>query len=200
MDPLEAVFVFCFVFGIATSVISFFVGSFHGVGGDHGAAAAHSGGGDIAAADHGGVADAGGGPSVLNLQTVTAFVAFFGGVGYLLYGTFGVAAVLALVLAVAAGLIGGGVVFYFLVRVLHAGQRFLDPADFRMEGTVAHVSRTIRADGIGEIIYSRDGTRRSEGARSVSGGEIPEGAEVVVVRYDQGIAYVEPWATYAGEA
>jgi hypothetical protein len=68
-----------------------------------------------------------------------------------------------------------------------------------MEGTVARVTMAIRADSTGEIRFSRDGSRRSEGARSATGQPIEVGTEVVIVRYERGLAYVEPWASYAGE-
>jgi hypothetical protein len=68
-----------------------------------------------------------------------------------------------------------------------------------MEGTVARVTMAIRAEGTGEIGFSRDGSRRSEGARSATGLPIEVGTEVVIVRYERGLAYVEPWASYAGE-
>jgi hypothetical protein len=218
MDPLEAVFVFCFVFGVAMSLLSLALGALHGgdsshsLGGDHGHlhlggesvgadAGGHGGGGhggELASAD-GGDAQVGH-VSPFNLQTITAFLAFFGGSGWVLYGSVGVAPALALIVATVVGVAGGGVVFWFLVKVLIAGQRFMDPAASRMEGTVARVSIAIRADGTGEIVFSRDGTRRSEGARSATGQAIPEGTEVVIVRYERGLAYVEPWATFAGES
>lgn len=210
MDPLEAAFLFCFVFGLVMSGLSFLLGSFHGLGGGHANGAGHAGHVDVhleAGAHHGGLdgagpegtAKLGHGPSPVNVNTITAFLAFFGGVGYVVYGALGLGPALALVLAVLAGLIGGAIVFFFLVRVLLAGQRFLDPSDFRLEGSVARVSQSIRADGIGEIVYARDGTRRSEGARSASGEAIPSGTEVVIVRYERGLAYVEPWKSYVGE-
>lgn len=219
MDPLEAVFVFCFVFGVATSLLSLALGALHGadgghaLGGDHGGglhlggegAGGHGGealvagdaGGDLAAAE-GGDAHAGH-VSPLNLQTITAFLAFFGGVGWVLYGSVGLAPALALIAATIAGVIGGGVVFVFLVKVLVAGQRFMDPSLSQMEGTVAQVSIPIRAGGTGEIVYAREGVRHSEGARSASGQAIDAGTEVVVVRYERGLAYVEPWTSYTGE-
>jgi hypothetical protein len=214
MDPLEAVFVFCFVFGAAMSVISLALGAVHSGdgghlgGGDHGGshlggsehAALHLSGGEGAA--HAGSAGHGADVQVspLNLQTITAFMAFFGGSGWVLYSSAGLGAALALIVATVIGLAGGAAVFFFLVKVLLAGQRFMDPADSRMEGTVAQVTRAIRADGTGEIGFSRDGSRRSEGARSATGLPIEVGTEVVIVRYERGLAYVEPWASYAGES
>lgn len=213
MDPLEATFLFCFVFGLAMSGLSFLLGTLqlpgfghHEIGHGGGGHAGGHGHGDLPA-HHGGHAggEAGqqathGGPSPFNVSTATAFLAFFGGVGYLLYGTLGLAAAQSLLVAVAAGLAGGALVFWFLVRVLLKGQRFLDPSEFRLEGSVATVARAIRPDGIGEIVFIKDGTRRSEGARSADGTGIAAGTEVVIVRYEHGLAWVEPWASYVGES
>ena len=201
MDLLEGLFVFCFVFGLATSAISFAVGSLGG-GAGHDGGVGDGGGHDPSAAsgDGGHGHDARDGVSPLNLQTLTAFVTFFGGVGYLLTETAGVGPALALIGATAGGLAGGAVIFLFLARILVAGQRFVAPEGSRLDGTVATVSLAIRPGRTGEIIFSRDGARRSEGARSATGEAIPAGTEVVVVRYERGIAFVEPWASYAGEA
>ena len=43
------------------------------------------------------------------------------------------------------------------------------------------------------------GTRRVCGARSDTGGAIARGTEVVVTRYEKGIAYVRLWSEMAGE-
>lgn len=209
MDPLAAVFIFCFVFGVASSLISLALGALHGGDGGHAPGGEHTG---LHAGGHAGdahaLADAdgiggddghGGQVSPFNLQTITAFLAFFGGSGWVLYSSVGLAPALALIVATVIGVGGGAVVFVFLVKVLLASQRFMDPAATRMEGTVARVSMAIRADGTGEIVFSRNGSRRSEGARSATGEAIASGTEVVVVRYEGGLAYVEPWATYAGE-
>ncbi len=220
MDPLEAVFLFCFVFGLALSGLSFVLGSIHlpglGHGGDHavgghGHGDAHPGHLGDAGHAHAGPAGQGGnlhadadgrvergGPSPFNVNTLTAFLAFFGGIGYVLYGTLGVSAAIALIAAVLAGLAGGAVVFFFLVKVLLASERVLDPADYRLEGSLGRVSRAIRQEGIGEIIFTKGGARRSEGARSANGAAIPAETEVVIVRYERGIAYVEPWKSYVG--
>ena len=47
-------------------------------------------------------------------------------------------------------------------------------------------------------MFSQGGTRHVAGARSEDGKAIPKGAEVVVTRYDKGIAYVKPWEDLAG--
>jgi hypothetical protein len=62
-----------------------------------------------------------------------------------------------------------------------------------MIGVLGRVTSTIREDGVGEIIYSQQGTRRGIGARSDTGRPISKDVEVVVTRYERGIAYVRPW-------
>jgi len=83
--------------------------------------------------------------------------------------------------------------------VLTSDDENLDPADFDMAGVLGRLSLPIRAGGTGEIIYSQAGTRRSCGARAEDGSEIAKGAEVVVTRYERGIAYVRLWAEICGE-
>jgi hypothetical protein len=68
-----------------------------------------------------------------------------------------------------------------------------------MSGVLGRVSSRILAGGTGEIIYSQAGTRRACGARSEDGQPIPEDTEVVVTRYEKGIAYVRRWADLAGD-
>jgi hypothetical protein len=137
-----------------------------------------------------------GGISPINLSTIMAFLTWFGGAGYILRVYTGMLGLVSLVAACLAGLAGGAVIFFFLARILYPGQRFLDPADYRIEGTVAQVTVSIRPEVVGEIVYCKGGSRRSEGARSLDGKAIEHGTEVVIVRYEKGIAYVEPWNSF----
>lgn len=128
-----------------------------------------------------------------NFGTLAGFLAWFGGTGYLLERYSSVWFLLALGLATLSGLAGAAVVFWFLARVLLAHEAPLDPADYDMVGVLGHLSIPIRQGGTGELIYSQEGTRRVTGARSEDGVAIPKGAEVMVARYEKGIAYVRPW-------
>jgi membrane protein implicated in regulation of membrane protease activity len=222
-------YLICFVVGFTLSLISFLSGGTrwhvhlpHGPGHlplaghmpivGHGAgpiAAGHGLGMHAAAA--GGVATSGGtatGPSQavtdvsispFNFVTLTAFLAWFGGTGYLLtrYSTMWL--VVGLGIALVSGVVGGGIVFWFLRKVLTSEEENLDPADYEMVGVLGRMSISIRAGGTGEIIYSQAGTRRTCGARSESGAPIAKGEEVVVTRYEKGIAYVRPWKEMSGE-
>jgi hypothetical protein len=62
---------------------------------------------------------------------------------------------------------------------------------------VARVSSTIRAGGTGEIVYTLGGTRHVDGARSVTSEALERGTQVVILRIEKGIAYVDRWTTFA---
>jgi hypothetical protein len=102
-------------------------------------------------------------------------------------------------LAAAAGLVGAGIVFLFLSKVLVSREENMDPADYEMVGVLGRICSPIRQGGTGELIYSQVGTRRVCGARTEDGSGIAKGVEVIVTRYDKGIAYVRLWSEMAGE-
>ena len=137
--------------------------------------------------------------SPFNPPSIAAFLAWFGGTGYLLTRFSALWVGLGLAIAVLAGLIGGGIIFLFLTRFLMSDQEFLNPADFEMVGVLGRLSVPIREGGTGELIYSQMGTRRVCGARSDDGVALAKGAEVVVTRYEKGIAYVHLWSELSGE-
>ncbi|MGA9353030.1 MAG: hypothetical protein WBV46_05025, partial [Terriglobales bacterium] len=141
----------------------------------------------------------GGAVSPFNFITLTAFLAWFGGTGFLITRFAHVWFALGLLLATAAGLVGGGIVFLFLSRVLISPDENMDTADYEMVGVLGRTSLPIRETGTGEIIYSQAGTRRTCGARSENGSAIEKGTEVVVTRYEKGIAYVRRWEEMNGE-
>jgi hypothetical protein len=106
---------------------------------------------------------------------------------------------LGLVFSVASGLVGGGIIFLFLSRVLISDEENMDPADYEMVGVLGRLAVPIRQGGTGEIVYSQVGTRRVCGARSEDGSAMDKGTEVVVTRYDKGIAYVRLWSEMSGD-
>jgi membrane protein implicated in regulation of membrane protease activity len=202
-------YLICFAVGFVFSLLSFLVGGldwhlpFHVHIPTHGMPHVHVGTGG-----HVGHAPAASGHSgsghqttifPLNPVTLAAFLAWFGGTGYLLTRYSSLWVLLELVLASISGLVGAGIVFFFMTKVLMSEDADLDPADFDMVGVLGHISVPVREGGTGELIYSQAGTRRSCGARSENGGAIPKGTEVVVTRYEKGIAYVRLWTEMAGE-
>lgn len=212
-DTLAAFYLVCFFVGLIFVAASLFLGMDHGdaSGLDHAGGFDHAGATDGSSGDpsgvHGaghvagthGLSHTGAHVSPINVSTIMAFLTWFGGAGYITHVYAGFLGTFSVIAATVAGLVGGAVVFFFLAKVLLPGQRFLDPADYRMVGTVARVSAQIAPNRVGEIVYARDGSRHSEGARSAEESVIERGTEVVIVRYERGIAYVEPWASYVAK-
>ena len=192
-------FLVCFFVGLILSLLSVFTGT----GRLHighlrlGNVPSHSGHAHPGHA-HAGHAHAGHGLSFLNGFTLPAFFCWFGGIGYLLFRFSSILTPLVLLIAGLAGIVIAAIFYTILARFVLPAERVLTAEDTRMDGVVARVSGAIRADdGIGEILFTQTGARRSAAARSVTGLSIPRGTEVVVLRYDRGIAYVSPLAELA---
>jgi len=187
------VYLFCFAAGFLFSLVGILGGGAHfHVHGHHVPAGGH----------HVGASHSVSGRAVMspfNPVTMAAFLAWFGGVGFLLTRYSSLWVVPALAIAAASGVVGAGALFLFLTRVLVSADENLDPADFVMTGVLGKVSSHIREGGTGEIIYSQGGTRRACGARSDTGQAIPKETDVIVTRYEHGIAYVRRWTELAGD-
>ncbi|HEY2433424.1 MAG TPA: hypothetical protein VGI12_12185 [Vicinamibacterales bacterium] len=134
----------------------------------------------------------------INFATLTAFVAWFGGAGYLLTTQFRWLTLPALAAAVPIGLAGSGIVFLLMSKVLWSPHENMMSADYDMVGVLGRLTQPIREGGVGELVYTQGGTRKSCGARSADAAAIDKGAEVVVTAYDRGIAVVKRWTDLAG--
>jgi membrane protein implicated in regulation of membrane protease activity len=177
-------YLICFVLGFVLSLLA----AFTGLGRAH-FGHLHFGRAHLRVHSH---ARAGGQLSALNGFTLPAFLCWFGGAGYLLHQYSAFYAPLVLLLAVVSGLAGAAILYAVLFKFLLPRERVLTQEETRMDGVVARVSDEIRAGGIGEILFSQTGARRSAAARSETGAPIPRGTEVVVLRYQRGVAYVSP--------
>ncbi|HEY3884164.1 MAG TPA: hypothetical protein VGL62_03065 [Vicinamibacterales bacterium] len=132
-----------------------------------------------------------------NFATGTAFIAWFGGTGYLLTSSFGWVLAPALAAATIAGIAGAAIVFWIMAHVLWSPDENMQSADYHMTGVLGRLSQPIRPGGIGELVYVQGGTRKSCGARSADGSAIAKGTEVVVTEYDRGVALVRRWSDLA---
>ena len=185
---MASFFIICFATGLVLSLLSLMsgfghlhLGQFH-VGHHHFGHAAHGHGAH------------GNGISSVNMFTVLAFVTWFGGAGYLLMRTTFFGEQLVVLLASISGLAGAGLLWAALFKVLLPHEHVMDASETEMSGVVARVTNGIRdGGGIGEIIFSQTGARRAAAARSDDGNAIERGAEVIVIRYERGIAYVRRW-------
>lgn len=194
-------YLLCFVIGFSLSVLSFLAGTvhihlpfkahlpFHG--------ASHGG----VSASHGGIAKSASSHSAghvpwFNASTAMAFLAWFGGIGYILSAHSRFVGVIALGFAITGGLSASWAVFKFMVKLMNAESSHLKDEDYRHEGLVCTVTMPVRENGTGEIIFMQNGVRRSAGARSCNGKPLEKGAEVVIERYENGVAYVNRWEEF----
>ena len=184
----DALYLTCFGTGLALSVLAFLGGSLHlhlghlHVGG-HGftKSGVHGAHGHLSHL------------SPVNAFTVVAFLCWFGGTGYLLAHGHVFTWVLVLGLSALSGAAGAGLVFWFLAKVLLPREHPLEPADTPIIGVLGRVTSPVSAEGVGEMLYSQNGARRSIPIAADDGVPIGRNAEVVVLRYARGIAFVRRW-------
>jgi len=131
--------------------------------------------------------------SPVNFQTVVAFITGFGGVGYIATRLGWALYWLALPLAVVGGLLVSTLIFRFML-LLKRGERPMAPTNY--EGLLGTLSAGIREGGTGEMVYLQNGSRQTAIARSHDGRAIAPGTEVIVLRYENGVAYVQPWQEF----
>jgi membrane protein implicated in regulation of membrane protease activity len=193
------IYLVCFGVGTLWSLLSILLGGMHSGHGAHGHA--HFGHSHIGHGAHG-HAHGHGGPSsgwanwlgvLLTPGAIAVFLAWFGGIGYILtrHSSFGTA--LDLAIAILLGSVGALLLGSFL-KWLQSHEKPLEAADTEIIGMLGRVSCAIRPSGVGEMIFVRDGSRRAVPARSEDGNEIMRDEEVVVTRYEKGIAFVRTWA------
>lgn len=187
-------YLLCFLVGFSLSLLSFLAGAvhihlpfklhlpFHG----------HQAGGGVV---RGGL-KSGAHISWFNASTAMAFMAWFGGTGYLLSRHSSLLGIAILLISTLAGIMAAWVVFRFMVKLIGSQDAPMTAEDTRTEGAIGTISVSIRENGTGEIIYSMNGIRRSAGARTEDGRAIEKGAEVVIERYEKGMAYVKRWEEF----
>jgi membrane protein implicated in regulation of membrane protease activity len=175
---VDTIFLACFAIGLLFILASFVLG--------HGGHAGHAHAGSD------------GETPLWNLSSVVGGVTWFGAAGYVLTRLGGWAWPGAIVGALIGGAIGWYLVARFLGLILK-GEVEMDPADYRLEGTVGKISVSIPTGGTGEILFEKNGTRRSEAARAINASAIARGTEVVITKYADGFAIVQPWGEFLAE-
>jgi membrane protein implicated in regulation of membrane protease activity len=189
-DALDAILLGAFFFGLVMSTLTLIIG------------AADIGVGHVGHVGHAGHVHPGGhdgehvGP--LSIMTVLAFLTWFGGAGYFFRNGVAWSIWSSLLGAVVLGLVGGALI-YKLLTVVRSGERVLDPEKERIVGSLGRITSSIRDGGTGEITYELRGVRQVSAARSDSGKAIGRGDEVVVLRYERGVAIVAPFSQLVAE-
>lgn len=126
----------------------------------------------------------------LNLSALVVFVTWFGAAGFVA-AAMGLDNGLSLIPAILIGIAGYAAVMLLLLKVLiPASSAPRSAADDKLDGMVARVSSPIFEQGVGEIIYLKDGVRRFAPARSLDGNAFNKDSKVVIIKYEGGTAFV----------
>lgn len=206
MDLLSNIFLGCFIFGLVFTIASFLLGGLGHLGGANGIG--HGGGqvGHLGHMAHGmetghHPGDApGGGLNWLNFNAIIVFITWFGGAGFVVT-SLGATGWWSIPIAVGGGIIGYFAILFFFAKVLYPSQTpFMNSSDYDLTGTVGRVSSSIFENGIGEVIYTKFGTRRSAPARSANGQQFPKETQVVILRVENGVVFVDDLDKLLNEA
>ncbi len=134
----------------------------------------------------------------LNLPTLGTGAVLFGIVGYPLakYTSLQAGALLAIA-AVAA--LAGGIAMVAVIAgwAVPSAARDIPDERYLLQGHLARVTRPLDGSHGGEIAFELEGRRQIATATSLDGTSIAVDAEVVIERVENGVAYVERWATIA---
>jgi uncharacterized membrane protein YeaQ/YmgE (transglycosylase-associated protein family) len=137
----------------------------------------------------------------LNLYGLLILLLIFGLLGYLLHNFTNIGAEFSFVLALIVGL-GGALLASSLLSSLFFDREvgILGADSSQFEGRLGKTSMSIRANGIGEVLYTTAlGSRQSMGARSVDGEPIPAGTDIVILGTSEGIASVQTWDRFIAD-
>lgn len=125
---------------------------------------------------------------------VVSFAVIFGVVGYVLarrqWGSTGTQFLISAALGVMASLITARAVQrWWAVTPEHE----VDDERYILQGHLARVTKTIDSGVDGEVAFEWDQQRRVLPARAMDGSVLAAGAEVVIDRIEDDVAYVESW-------
>lgn len=125
----------------------------------------------------------------LSPLTLAAAALWFGGAGLVAESALprGLTIVVA-VLAIVAAVLGAALVRGVMAALIRSST---PPLHSEAAGAIGTISAPIRPDAAGEVIYTLEGLRRSAAARNVDGTPLPRGTTVVILRREEGVAWVQ---------
>jgi hypothetical protein len=128
-----------------------------------------------------------------NLPAIAAFAVGFGAAGYPLATRSRLPVWAILLIAIASGALAiSGMITLLAQWALRADSR--SPEHDEIQGHLAVVSQEIAAGNAGEIAYELLGRQLRIPARGLSERPMSVGAEVVIDRIENGVAFVEEWS------
>jgi hypothetical protein len=130
-----------------------------------------------------------------NFPAVAAFAVGLGAAGYVLSSRTGLrlSGVVAIAL-IAGGLSAAGMIALLSRWALREGAAVGHDDTETIQGQLAVVAQEIGPDGTGLITYEHLGERLQSPARALGNQTLARGADVVIDRIENGIAFVEEWA------
>jgi membrane protein implicated in regulation of membrane protease activity len=133
-------------------------------------------------------------PSPLfNVPSVAAFAVALGAVGYPLASRTRMSVLSALLIAGASGAAATAGIVVLLARwALRESPKAHDGEE--IQGQFAVVLEEITQEHRGEISYQHSGEQLRIPAQALGDASLPVGAEVVIERIENGVAFVEAWA------
>ena len=130
-----------------------------------------------------------------NLPALAAFTTGFGAVGYLLASRTRLPVWATLLIAIGSGAAAISGMITLLARwALRGASSGSLVDDHHIQGQLAVVTRDIASTMPGEIAYELLGRQVKVPAKTLSEKPLSAGAEVVIDRIENGVAFVEEWA------
>ena len=129
-----------------------------------------------------------------NLPAVAAFAIGFGAAGYLLASRTQLQVWGILLIATAVGALAISGMITLLAQWAFRGIPASAVEEQEIQGQLAIVTRDVTVSTPGEISYEYLGRKVKIAARPISTKALPVGADVVIDRIEDGVAFVEEWA------
>jgi hypothetical protein len=130
-----------------------------------------------------------------NFPAVAAFAVGLGAVGYVVSSRTSLRPWGVIILALGAGGLAASGMIALLARwALREGALKPHDESETIQGQLAIVTEEISAGGTGTIAYEYLGARVQSPARAISNQLLGSGADVVIDRIEDGVAFVEEWA------
>ena len=129
-----------------------------------------------------------------NLPAIAAFAVGFGAAGYPLVSRTRLPSWAILLIAIASGSLAIGGMITLLARWALRGAGPASAQSEEIQGQLALVTQDIAPDSAGEIAYEHLGEQLRVSALALNQRSLSVGAEVVIDRIENGIAFVEEWS------
>jgi hypothetical protein len=131
----------------------------------------------------------------LDLPTAAGFATAFGATGYLLARYAPLSPAVDIVIAAVAGVAGAlGAVALVAAWAIPSARAEVVDERYVFQGAFARVTGITDSGTMGTIVYEAEGATHTSAAKGLDGTLLQVGAEVVIERIEDGVAYVEPWA------